>query len=84
MTRPTASARRFTARPASEDAWVADRETQQASAAGDRNSARLTIDVTPALRGRMKVTAYHRGVTVAQMVRELLEREFPETKAGAS
>lgn len=40
-------------------------------------TARLTIDVTPALRGRIKVTAFRRGVTAAVMLRELLEREFP-------
>lgn len=41
-------------------------------------AARLTIDVTPALRGRIKVAAYQRGVTAAAMLRTLLEREFPE------
>jgi hypothetical protein len=41
-------------------------------------TARLTIDVTPALRGRIKVTAFQRGVTAADMLRELLEREFGE------
>ena len=40
--------------------------------------ARLTIDVTPALRGRIKVAAFERGVTAAAMLRTLLEREFPE------
>ncbi len=40
-------------------------------------TARLTIDVTPALRGRIKVVAFQRGVTVADMLRELLAREFP-------
>jgi len=44
-------------------------------------SARLTIDVTPALRGRIKVTAFRRGVTAAAMLRALLEREFPESKS---
>ena len=39
-------------------------------------TARLTIDVTPALRGRIKVIAFERGMTVAEMLRELLEREF--------
>jgi hypothetical protein len=39
-------------------------------------TARLTIDVTPALRGRIKVIAFERGTTVAEMLRELLEREF--------
>ncbi len=38
----------------------------------------LTIDVTPVLRGRIKVSAFERGVTTADMLRELLEREFGE------
>lgn len=41
-------------------------------------TARLTIDVTPALRGRIKVAAFRRGVTAAAMLRELLAREFPQ------
>lgn len=43
-------------------------------------TARLTIDVTPALRGRIKVIAFGRGLTAADMLRELLEREFGEGK----
>jgi hypothetical protein len=39
-------------------------------------TARLTIDVTPALRGQIKIIAFERGTTVAVMLRELLEREF--------
>jgi hypothetical protein len=42
------------------------------------HTARLTLDVTPALRGRIKVTAFRRGLTAAEMLRELLEREYPE------
>ena len=47
-------------------------------------SARLTIDVTPALRGRIKVAAFERGVTVAEMLRGLLEEQFgaPSDDAG--
>jgi hypothetical protein len=44
-------------------------------------SARLTVDVTPALRGRIKVAAFRRGMTAAAMLRALLEREFPESKS---
>jgi hypothetical protein len=40
-------------------------------------TARLTIDITPTLRGRIKVAAFQRGVTVADMLRDLLAREFP-------
>jgi hypothetical protein len=42
-------------------------------------TARLTIDITPALRGRIKVIAFERGTTVAEMLRELLEREFEKS-----
>ena len=41
-------------------------------------TARLTIDVTPAMRGRIKVAAFRQGVTVADLLRMLLEREFPD------
>jgi len=61
--------------PTAATAWVR-RGAAQASAAV--YTARLTIDVTPALRGRIKVAAFGRGVTAAAMLRELLEREFPE------
>jgi hypothetical protein len=40
-------------------------------------TARLTVDVTPEMRGRIKVAAFRRGVTAAEMLRELLEREYP-------
>jgi len=44
----------------------------------ERHSARLTLDVTPALRTRIKLAAFDRGVTMAEMLREVLERQFPE------
>ncbi len=39
-------------------------------------TARLTIDVTPALRSRIKVIAFRQGQTVAEMLRGVLEREY--------
>lgn len=45
---------------------------------GDLYTARLTLDVTPAMRARIKVAAFTQGVTVADLLRRLLEREFPE------
>jgi type IV secretory pathway protease TraF len=44
---------------------------------GDLYTARLTLDITPAMRARIKVSAFTRGVTVAELLRGLLEREFP-------
>ena len=46
---------------------------------GDLYTARLTLDITPAMRARIKVSAFTQGVTVADLLRALLEREFPET-----
>lgn len=59
------------------EAWV--RQGEDAGIAkGDLYTARLTIDVTPALRARIKVAAFTQGITVAETLRGLLEREFPE------
>jgi len=67
----------FTARPADPDTWIKAAAPKPAEAA--QFNARLTIDVTPALRGRIKIAAFARGQTVADMLRDLLTREFPQT-----
>lgn len=66
----------FSSRPSTFDAWVLTPDRQAAPA--DLYTARLTIDVTPALRGRIKVSAFQRGLTVAEMLRALLECEYPD------
>jgi len=71
----------FSSRPSDADAWVRTPDGRAASL--QANAARLTIDVTPALRGRIKVTAFSRGLTVADMLRALLEREYPEPRDGS-
>jgi hypothetical protein len=77
------SKRRFAARPDDPDAWVrAPEPSVAAPAAGDLFTARLTIDVTPELRARIKITAFQRGQTVADMLRDFLTREFPTTDGG--
>lgn len=69
--------RGFAARPSAADAWV--RSSERSAPAAEVYTARLTIDVTPALRGRIKVAAFQRGQTVAEMLRSLLNREFPDS-----
>ncbi len=73
--------RTFTARPADAERWIKTPDPAPRHA-GDF-TARLTIDVTPALRGRIKVAAFQRGQTVADMLRDLLAREFPEHHGDA-
>lgn len=77
MTRPPVKSG-FASRPGNPDSWI---KAAEAPATGktamEAFTARLTIDITPELRGRIKVAAFRRGVTVAVMLRELLVREFP-------
>lgn len=70
--------RGFASRPGDAESWIkASDAPPRRVDDGTAFTARLTIDVTPALRGRIKVAAFQSGVTVADMLRELLAREFP-------
>ena len=71
--------RSFAARPADPESWIKapERHAPRGQPAEDF-SARLTIDVTADMRGRIKIAAFQRGVTVADMLREMLAHEFPQ------
>lgn len=59
------------------EAWIrGDEGVDAAPCKAEIYSARMTVDVTPQLRGRIKVIAFERGITVAGMLRDLLEREY--------
>jgi len=62
------------------EAWVRTGDAAGVEKA-DLYTARLTLDVTPALRARIKVAAFTQGVTVAELLRAVLERSFPEGTA---
>lgn len=81
MTTPV-SRRAFVSRPASPERWIKTSDTPKPEAKADIFTARLTLDVTPALRGRIKIAAFARGLTMADLLRDLLAREFPE-RTGA-
>jgi hypothetical protein len=77
----TARARKnaFASRSGKAENWIKTPEVKPlAPAKGDTFTARLTIDVTPELRGRIKVEAFRRGVTVADMLRDLFVQTFSE------
>ena len=79
----------ISAKPTSDhvDAWVRqgnDVLPNTPTPRAEIYTARLTIDVTPELRGRIKVRAFHKGVTVAELLRGLLEREFPDDSGAGS
>ncbi|GGC94269.1 hypothetical protein [Chelatococcus reniformis] len=72
--------RGFASRPGDADSWIKAAEAPPArSDDAAAYTARLTIDITPELRGRIKIVAFSRGMTVADMLRELFAREFPKT-----
>ena len=71
----------FASRPGNPESWIRAAEAQpDGKAAGEAFTARLTIDVTPELRGRIKVAAFRRGITVTDMLRDLRAREFPSSE----
>jgi hypothetical protein len=78
--------RAFAAHPSDAEAWVhrATSTLPKSTAEKDRFTARLTIDVTPGLRSRIKIAAFQRGITVAQMLRDLLSRHFPDGAGDAA
>mgnify|MGYP002661525670 FL=1 len=61
------------------EAWIRQGDADALNK-GDLYTARLTRDITPALRAGIKVWAFTQGVTVADLLRGLLEREFPENR----
>lgn len=71
----------FVARPSDAESWV--RRPERRGATADAFTARLTIDVTPALRGRIRMAAFRQGLTMADLLRDLLARHFPPD-AGAA
>ncbi|MBQ1480866.1 MAG: hypothetical protein IIZ30_12615 [Sphingomonas sp.] len=72
--------RGFASRPADPDQWIKAAGSSPRNDSATGYTARLTIDVTPDQRGRIKIAAFQRGVTVADMLRDLLAREFPSVE----
>ena len=77
--------RRFASRPADRESWIKASDTSAERRPPDSGfTARLTIDITPELRGRIKIDAFRRGITVADMLRDLFAREFPSNPGEPS
>lgn len=53
-------------------------ETLEEWAGDEPKKKRITFDVPPELHGRIKAVSAIRGVTIKDLVIELLEREFPK------
>ena len=75
-------------KPVTPDAWVENRLGQEAEAAKETSNVtplvqpaepmkRFTIDVGEGLHRRIKAQCASRGAKMADVIRELLEREFP-------
>ena len=73
------AARPSKATPATADGWVSDRTGE-----GREPTKRLTIDVPVSLHKRIKSQCAAADVMMADVIRELLEKRFPEGKGAAS
>src|SRR3546814_14890459 len=73
--------RSFASRPADPESWIKapDRPSLRADVAAEF-TARLPIDVTADLPGRIKTGAFQRGPTVAELLAARVERETPKRK----
>ena len=85
MVTERSSKRAFAKRPADPDSWIKACDPQRPRS-GDAAAftARLTIDVTPELRGRIKIAAFSRRPLrmLFARLRALLAREYPENQGG--
>jgi hypothetical protein len=66
-------------KPATPDEWVrnAPASEQPSAPATQQATKRFTIDVPLDLHSRIKVECAGRGLKMADVLRELLKREFP-------
>jgi hypothetical protein len=63
------------------DAWVQSRQLESGNGEAMK---RLTVDVPSSLHTRIKSQCALRGVKMADEIRELLEKHFPEKSEPAS
>ncbi|QFT34102.1 hypothetical protein FIV00_26640 [Labrenzia sp. THAF82] len=74
--------RTFASRPRDTDSWIKAADKKDRTQHSDGFTERLTIDVTPDQRARIKIAAFEHGMTVADMLRDLLAREFPPSEGS--
>ena len=71
----------FTPKPTSTvppraDDWVSGEKPKAKKK--EESQKRLTIDISESLHRRVKIGCASRGLEMAEVMRELLEKEFPE------
>ena len=66
-------------KPASPDEWVQGAAPPAQDTMPAQRMKRLTIDVSADLHTRLKLECTRRGLKIADVVRDLLEREFPQS-----
>ncbi|HEX2136231.1 MAG TPA: plasmid partition protein ParG [Microvirga sp.] len=60
------------------EAWVRNRQHEVSAPAPVEPMKRFTIDVPVSLHTRIKTQCAMRGVKMADVLRELMDREFPK------
>ena len=75
--------RAFAARPSDAEAGCAARSPRPREMLSQVSTPHGSRSTSPSGSGRIKVAAFQRGLTVADMLRALLACEFPEHDGGA-
>lgn len=65
-------------KPATAEQWVQGARPQDREAQPIESMKRFTIDVPADLHSRIKMECARRGDKMADVIRELLDREFPK------
>lgn len=63
--------------PANADDWVSGESPKAKKKEEEEPKKRFTFDVPVSLHRRVKIGCASRGVEMAEVMRELLEKEFP-------
>jgi len=65
-------------KPAGADAWINDATKTTTPAATNERRKRLTLDVSEDLHRRIKMSCVGQGELMADVLREILEKSFPD------
>lgn len=65
-------------KPAGADAWINEAVKSSAPAVANERRKRLTLDVSEDLHRRIKMSCVGQGELMADVLREILEKAFPD------
>ncbi len=71
-------------KPAGADAWINDAVKSSVPAVPNERRKRLTLDVSEDLHRRIKMSCVGQGELMADVLRDILEKTFPDKPSAKS